>query len=170
MIFRSILHLSERGIQEKYQLPQIRWPMWSLALVANFNRFSLEQKSQSHQGENLMILTKKPPTVTSTALPLTYRFQMCGFPSLKGVSLCLIPVLNLSLSMMWPCWCFPKVAIWWFDCWIFHTKHQSNEFTVQIKMHLFQNHDFKMFVWAVWVISALFLSKKWLIVRVCLLP
>ena len=36
MIFRSILHLSMRGIPEKYQLPLIRWPTWSLAL-ANFN-------------------------------------------------------------------------------------------------------------------------------------
>jgi len=26
-----------REIQEKYQLPLIRWPTWSLALVANFN-------------------------------------------------------------------------------------------------------------------------------------
>jgi len=37
MIFRSILHLPMRGIQEKYQLPLIRWPTWSLALVSNFN-------------------------------------------------------------------------------------------------------------------------------------
>ena len=34
---RLILHLSMRGIQEKYQLPLIRWPTWSLALVAHFN-------------------------------------------------------------------------------------------------------------------------------------
>lgn len=37
MIFRSILHLLTRGIQEKYNQPWIRWPTWSLVLVANFN-------------------------------------------------------------------------------------------------------------------------------------
>jgi len=37
MIFRLILHLSMRGTHEKYQLPLIRWPTWSLALDSSYS-------------------------------------------------------------------------------------------------------------------------------------
>ena len=37
MIFRLIVHLLMREIQEKYELPLIKSCTWSLALVVNFN-------------------------------------------------------------------------------------------------------------------------------------
>ena len=69
MIFTSILHLSIRGIQEKYQLPLIRWPTWSLALVANFNTPSqLGRTPSANPSARLYYLCHHCPALLYSAL------------------------------------------------------------------------------------------------------
>ena len=65
MIFRSILHLLERGIKQKYHIHHMSCPRWILALVANFN-------TPSQLGRN-------PPDNPSVILYHLVIFELLGF-------------------------------------------------------------------------------------------
>ena len=69
MIFRSIWHLSTRGIQEKYHLPWIRRPTWSLALISNFNTPSqLGRTPSANPSARLYYLCHQCPALLCSAL------------------------------------------------------------------------------------------------------